>query len=142
MLRAYAFLLTALLSTSCITPVRLAVDEQPWLQLETENYKIWTSVGEPRARRLAQRMELFRSVTEFVIGQKLPAARLPARMFAFPDMATYKTFASRGSVGQYLPSMSENVMVASLSMSKSGHTTTAVIQHEYIQHRRIRHHSS
>jgi hypothetical protein len=44
------------------------MDERPWIELETENVAIWTCIGEAHARRLIQRMELFRSVAEFVVG--------------------------------------------------------------------------
>ncbi|MBW2267030.1 MAG: hypothetical protein JRH16_00540 [Deltaproteobacteria bacterium] len=123
---------SVLLLVGCTTPARLAVDERAWIQLETENFTIWTCVSEARARRLGQRMELFRSVAEFVIGQRLPKARLPIRMIAFPDLPTYSTFAGRGSAGLYMPSMSENFMLASLKWSRAGGTTTSVIQHEYV----------
>jgi tetratricopeptide (TPR) repeat protein len=102
----------------------MKVDERPWIQLETQNIEIWTCVHERTARRLARKLELFRSVTAFVIGGELPKARLPLRMIHFPDVKSYAAFAPPGSAGVYLPSMRANIL---LSSGKSMH----VIQHEY-----------
>ena len=108
----------------CVTPARMTVDERPWIELETRNITIWTCAHERTARRLARNLELFRSVSEFVIGGKLPKARLPLRMIHFPDVKSYAAFAPSGSAGVYLASMRDNFL---LSSGKSMH----VIQHEY-----------
>ncbi len=34
------------LLVGCTTPARLVVDERAWIQLETENFTIWTCVDE------------------------------------------------------------------------------------------------
>jgi hypothetical protein len=86
MRRAFVAATICALLVGCSTPARLTMDERPWIELETENVAIWTSVGEARARRLIQRMELFRSVAEFVVGRKLPKPLLPIRMIVFSDM--------------------------------------------------------
>jgi len=122
-----AWLTSAIIAVSllgCITPTSMTIDEQPWIELETQNITIWTCAHERTARRLARNLELFRSVSEFVIGGKLPKARLPLRMIHFPDVKSYATFAPSRSSGVYLPSMRDNTLLSS-------GTSMHVIQHEY-----------
>jgi Flp pilus assembly protein TadD len=114
----------AVLLLGCAAPARMTMDERPWIELETQNIAIWTCAHERTAKRLARNLELFRSVSEFVIGKELPKARLPLRMVHFPDVRSYAPFAPPGSAGVYLSSMREDILLSS-------GTSMHVIQHEY-----------
>lgn len=118
-------LAAVLLGCSTVPEGRISLHEKPWIEVKTKHFSLWTDASEQKAIWLANRLESFRFLVEFVLGRKLPESRIPTRMVHFADFKSYSQVAPKGSVGVFFGSMRENLMLSSGQ-------SMATIQHEYV----------
>lgn len=127
-LSAFAAMLCCVLASSCVTPSRFRIDEKAWIEVTTPNFVIWTTLSESGAVRMAQRLELFRSVAAFVVGRELPQSRIPTKVIAFRDERDFHLFSPNPDwIAFFQAGLRGSLMVTSGPSASSLH-------HEYVHY--------
>jgi tetratricopeptide (TPR) repeat protein len=126
--RASWFVLLGMAALACTTVG--AVSERPWIEVETPNFRIASTLPPEEAIELANDLELFRTVAQTVTNIPTVDSVIPTRIFVFERGADFELFAgTRRLAGYFLEGMRANylVMRKTREMDESG-----VIRHEYV----------
>ncbi len=110
-----------------------SIHTRTWVEARTAHFTIWSCEDEDDTLELARDLELFRSVVEFVSGQRLPTSPVPIYVYAFNTPVTYRPFAVRGAAGHFEQSMRQNTIVIG-GRTSTRVDTTQLIQHEYVHY--------
>jgi len=102
----------------------------PWLEVRTPNFVVLSPRSEAATLELARDLERFRSVVELVTGKRIPASRVPLRVYAL-DAGTYRSYGAPGIAGFFFDSPRRNTIVLGAGRRGWGEARV-VLQHEYV----------
>jgi tetratricopeptide (TPR) repeat protein len=123
---ALAAVSTLALAAGCQT---LPLEQQPWIEVKTEHFRIVSQVEPERALKLAGRLERFRLIVARVANAKFLEVRVPTTIVLFDDRAAYLQFARTYTGGVFMPSQRDNF--ALVEASGGDGDATRVLLHEY-----------
>jgi tetratricopeptide (TPR) repeat protein len=120
-------LVLSLALVECATTRRLV--ERPWIEVSSANFSIYTTLGEPDARRLLEDLELFRGTVALVSNIKRQEPRVPTEIYAFRSSGDFGNFQpARNVAGFFSPGLRSN----RVALTTSGPIDErAVLYHEY-----------
>jgi tetratricopeptide (TPR) repeat protein len=123
---ALAALAALSLAAGCQT---LPLEQQPWVEVKTEHFRILSQVETERALKLAGRLERFRLIVARVANAKFLEVRVPTTIVLFDDRSAYLEFARAYTGGIFMPSQRDNF--ALVEASGGDGDATRVLLHEY-----------
>jgi hypothetical protein len=108
-----------------------------WIEVETTNFKIKSTLSEKRAIELGEGLEQLRYIVLKMSNAKKVASPVPTEIFALKKQTDLREFgvADRDVRGFFQPGIRRNLIVMTAGMGHDEH----VIQHEYL-HFLIRNH--
>jgi len=83
----------------------LPLHRQRWVVVETQHFRVMSTLGSERADQLATDLELFRSGVEFAVGRKIPPPAVKPRVMAFDERGLVRPFMLYGDKGYFLPTL-------------------------------------
>jgi tetratricopeptide (TPR) repeat protein len=135
-MRSAVVLAALVVSLGCAS---LPILEQSWVEVETPNFRILSSLPEADALALARELELFRSVVQVAIGKQIPASPVPLQVFAFDGPNSYRSFGYPEVAGYFADSAREGTVVIA-DWRRRTFGARQILQHEYV-HFALRNHS-
>jgi tetratricopeptide (TPR) repeat protein len=125
---ARRFAAVALLAiTGCVSTTAL---DQPWIEVSSANFSIYTSLDDAPARGLMEDLELFRAALLSVTRLRDTKPRIPTEIYAFAATSDYAPFRPHRSVpGYFVPGLRGNFVA--MDMGDSPSLARTVLYHEY-----------
>jgi tetratricopeptide (TPR) repeat protein len=122
------FVLLGIAALACTTVE--SVPERPWIEVETPNFRIASTLPPEEAIELANDLELFRTVAQTVTNLPTVDSVIPTRIFVFEHGSDFELFtAGRRLAGYFMERMRANYLV----MRKTREIDESrVIRHEYV----------
>jgi Flp pilus assembly protein TadD len=128
MLRAGWLTLFATTVLACTTPE--TVHERPWIEIETPNFRIASTLGAEETVELATHLELFRTVVQTVTSVPTVDSVIPTKIFVFDRNYDFQRFARNSRVaGYFIEGMRANhvAMTAGTKLDE-----VRILRHEYV----------
>jgi tetratricopeptide (TPR) repeat protein len=102
----------------------------PWLEVRSDNFSIFTALGEREARQLIENLELFRAALLVMTRLRDPSPRVPTEIYAFRGSRDYDQFRPRANVaGFFVPGLRSNWVA--FEANRQGIEARALLYHEY-----------
>jgi tetratricopeptide (TPR) repeat protein len=124
--RSGAIVVLAALCLSCRAPLY----ERPWIQVETPNFEILSTLSKQEVVELAKQLELFRVVVQSTTNLQPEVSVIPTKILVFRNQNDFRMFEkSKGVAGYFSEGMRANYIVMRKSQELE---EVQVIRHEYV----------
>jgi tetratricopeptide (TPR) repeat protein len=108
----------------------LPAHEHVWIRVRTPHFEITSGLPRADTIALARDLELFRAVVERITNVTRFESRVPTRIYAFPDAASFRPFRrDAGILGYFVATPRANFIALQPSAWSE---TRVVLQHEYV----------
>ena len=105
------------------------LEQRAWLVVSSENFRIWSVLGEERTVELLRHLEVMRASLDDPLGEPTYHAQIPTIILAVDERDDYVSIgAPEYSAGYFYSNMRENAILIEDSNDSTG---TQVILHEY-----------
>jgi Flp pilus assembly protein TadD len=129
--RVQGLLLLSLLP-GLLGAVRTPYADDPWIEVETPNFRLISNAEKAVTLGVARRLEQFRAIATILTGAIQIESALPVRVFVFGDGEAWSHFQKEAGVGGYFVRDSEANYIA-LDVSRvEGQSGLEIVFHEYV----------
>jgi hypothetical protein len=112
--------------------VRTPYADDPWIEVETPNFRLISNAEKAVTLGVARRLEQFRAIATILTGAIQIESALPVRVFVFGDGEAWSHFQKEAGVGGYFVRDSEANYIA-LDVSRvEGQSGLEIVFHEYV----------
>jgi Flp pilus assembly protein TadD len=112
--------------------VRTPYADDPWIEVETPNFRLISNAEKAVTLSVATRLEQFRSMAAILTGANQIESALPVRVFVFGDGDAWSHFQEQADVAGYFVRSSEANFIA-LDVSRvEGESGLEIVFHEYV----------
>ena len=126
--RLARFVPVALLAVLVASCQSLPLEQEPWIEVRTETFRLLSQVEEERAVEMAQNLERFQSVLKLLATRQDFQPRVPTTIVLL-RASTYRQFGPRYSAGWFMPGQRANYALVQASGRQAD--PTGVLFHEY-----------
>lgn len=107
-----------------------SIPERPWIEVETPNFRVASTLPPEEAIELANDLELFRTVAQTLTNVPTVNSVIPTRIFVFDRGYDFELFtAGRRLAGYFLEGLRANYLVMRKTRQMD---ESRVIRHEYV----------
>ncbi len=115
-----------LFSAGCATA---PLGDKRWIEVRTAHFEILSDAGDKETLALAERLETFRAIVQFITHVRIVDPAIPVRLYVFSKSEDYARFGPPDSKGFTLPNTRAYFMA--IDSSTLGTETRGMLRHEY-----------